>query len=849
MIHGERILMKRKDQDPLQSYRAKRNADSTPEPFGSTVEPVPQSMVGGKRFMIHHHAARNTHYDLRLEMDGVLRSWAIPKGPSPNMQEKRFAARVEDHPLEYGEFEGHIPEGNYGAGWTIVWDRGSWHCKGDPLAGLEKGKLLFELRGHKLHGMWTLVRMKSGEKDWLFIKERDEYSSDVSTDSFPNGSVFSGLSLDVLNSGLDPAEPLLKELSKLAVTAKKTAGIQLKPMLATASEPFSKKGWLFEIKYDGYRLLCEKEADKVRIISRNGNDLADTFPEIVQALSRLPFEQLIIDGEAVVHGSDGLPSFANMQLRGRLHKRSSISNSLVNLPATLYAFDLLSLNDCDLRQQPLLTRKKLLRQLLPQVGIIRFTDHVETDGGAMYQAAERMGLEGVVGKEAESKYRPGRSKSWLKVRVDRSDDFVVMGYFCKRNGKGISSLLIGQYKDNALVYNGRVGSGLNEAELSQYQQRLRDVGAADPPDSAPSTDEYHWRQPALVCEVRFKQFTSAGQLRHPVFLRHRSDKDPLECVRSETELPEVEVEQESAERTIQFSNLHKIFWPEEGYSKGDIIDYYREISPWLLPWLKDRPLVLTRYPDGIEGKSFFQKDAPEYAPKWLRIEKMWSETTQREIGYFVVDNVESLLYLANMATLPLHVHHSRIGKLEHPDWCVMDLDPKEAPFAHVVQVAKALHRLCDQIELPSYIKTSGSTGLHILLPLDGQFTFQQSRILGELLARIVVEQLPEICTITRSPSQREGKVYIDYLQNGTGKLIASTYCVRPKPGAPVSMPIRWRELNKSLSADRYTIKNAVARMKRLAEDPCLPVLQDRPDMMHVLANLAERFPAAVRSST
>ncbi len=498
---------------------------------------------------------------------------------------------------------------------------------------------------------------------------------------------------------------------------------------------------------------------------------------------------------------------------------------MVSLPATLYAFDLLSFHDYDLRQQPLLTRKKLLQQLLPAAGIIRYTDHVENEGSATYEAAKQMGLEGVVGKRVESKYTTGRSKDWLKVRVDRSDDFVVMGYFTKRSSRGISSLLIGQYQDSALVYSGRVGSGLNEAELSRYEQLFRDLATAVPPDTAPSGEEYHWTQAELVCEVRFKEFTAAGQLRHPVFLRHRDDKDPLQCVHTPTELPEVEVERESTHRAIRFSNLDKIFWPVDGYSKGDLVDYYREISPWLLPWLKDRPVVLTRYPDGIEGKSFFQKDAPEYVPEWIRIEKMWSETTQREIGYFVADSEESLLYLANMGTLPLHIYHSRIGSLEQPDWCVIDLDPKEAPFADVVRVAKSIHRLCDEIELPSFVKTSGSTGLHILLPLDGLCTFQQSRTLGELLARIVVEELPDICTITRTPSRREGKVYIDYLQNGSGKLIASAYCVRAKPGAPVSMPIRWRELNKSLAATKYTIKNAVARMKRLDDDPCLAAMK------------------------
>ena len=460
----------------------------------------------------------------------------------------------------------------------------------------------------------------------------------------------------------------------------------------------------------------------------------------------------------------------------------------------------------------------------------------------MYHACENLGLEGMVGKNAKSKYRSGRTDEWIKVRIDRTDDFVVMGYRAAEGGD-IRSLLVGQYVDGALVFSGSVGSGITSRHTRVLKALFEDIENVTRPDHVPEARDLVFKAPQLVCEVRYKEFTTAGHLRHPVFLRLRDDKDPEECTRETRshELAEVAVEPEPVDRTVHFSNLNKVFWPEEGYTKGDMIDYYRAISPWLLPWLKDRPLVMTRYPDGIEGKSFFQKDAPEFVPDWVRVEKMWSDSTEREIGYFIVDCEEALLYIANMASIPLHIYHSRIDSLEQPDWCVLDLDPKEAPFTDVIKVAKAIHKLCDEIGLPNYVKTSGSTGLHILLPLSKQFTFEQSRVMGELLGRIIVHQLPDICTVVRSPSQREGKVYIDYLQNGSGKLIASTFCVRPKPGAPVSMPVKWSEVTNKLRADSFNIKNAPARLKRMKKDPAIGVINEQIDLLSVLEKLTREF--------
>lgn len=793
--------------------------------------------------MIHHHRARQTHYDLRLEMEGVLRSWAVPKGPSPNVADKRFAALVEDHPVEYGDFEGLIPEGNYGAGWTIVWDRGFWIPKGDPLEGLKDGKLLFELRGQKLHGLWTLVRMKGESgKEWLFIKEYDDFDDpEKSTEDYPMGSVFSGLSLTDYAEGKDLSKTLAR---KLRGGQKNTPYRFSKPMLAKVAKPFSKAGWLFEIKYDGYRLICIKDGDDVALMSRNGNNLVQSFPEIAQAVSRLPVDQVVIDGEAVVHSAAGLPSFARLQRRGRLTKPSAITRATLEHPATLYAFDLLNLNDTDLRQLPLIRRKQLIRQLLPAPGMIRYSDHIEKNGLAMYEGAANLRLEGIVAKHRDSTYTSGRSDQWLKIRVDQTDDFVVLGY--KGSLTDLRSLALGLYSDEKLVFCGHAGSGLGGELTTQLADALAGLDDSAPPDDLPAGERKNtrWVVPELVCEVRFKEFTPAGQLRHPVILRFRDDKPPEDCLLppSERDLPEPEVEDEAPVRQVHLTNLEKVFWPDEGYTKKDLIDYYDAVASWIMPWLEDRPLVMTRYPDGIDGKSFFQKDAPGFVPEWIRIEKMWSQSTEREISYLLVDSVESLVYVANMACIPLHIHHSRLSDFETPDWCVLDLDPKEAPFKDVIKIARAINRLLDDIGMPGYLKTSGSTGLHILIPLGGQFTFEQSRILGELLGRVIVGQLPDITTIVRNPASRDGKVYIDFLQNGSGKLIAAPYCVRPLPGAPVSMPIAWRELTAKTRPDQFTIKNAMRRLSRIKKDPGLDVLSTEVDLLSALEKLTERYP-------
>src|SRR5437016_8092207 len=838
--------------DPLSTYRAKRSLDRTPEPGARPATAGPPPSAGGL-FVVHMHAARRLHWDLRLEMDGVLRSWAVPKGPSPNRADKRLAVLVEDHPLEYGDFEGIIPEGNYGAGAVIVWDRGRWVPLEEPHEGLKKGKLLFELRGYKLHGKWTLVKLKKGEKEWLLIKEKDGYAA---TDgALPPESVLSGLTVEELKAGKDRTAPVLKALARLKAPRRAVTVAEAEPMLAeTREQPFSKPGWLFELKLDGYRVRAGREQGEARLLTRKGNDISAAFPELARALAALPFEGFILDAELVVPDEAGRPSFQRLQNRVRVSRGLEVRRGAVETPAVLYVFDLLAFEGYDLRPLPLEQRKALLEQIVPRVGPLKYLSHFEKDGEALYEQVVKMGLEGIVAKKEDAPYRAGRSPNWLKIRADRTDDFVVVGFTRPKGSRsGFGALDLGPHQDGKLVYGGPVGSGFSAAQLKDVSAVLERGVRPTPAFSGPVPQDsgHTWVEAALIAEVRYKEWTNEGLRRQPVFVRFRDDKPVTEiAIRGRGTGDEGRMEPDAetrppslvpAPREVKFSNLEKVFWPDEGYTKGDLIEYYRAISPWMLPYLADRPLVLTRFPDGINGKSFFQKDAPEYAQAFVRTVTIWSEDSQRELDYFVCDNESSLLYIANMAAILLHVWSSRVETLEAPDWCILDLDPKDAPFTDVVTVAKAVHALCDDIGLPTGIKTSGSTGLHVLIPLGRQVTYEQSRTLGGLLARVIAAELPEIATVPRQVQKRGGKVYLDYVQNGHGRLLVAPFSVRPLPGAPVSMPLKWSEVTPKLDIKKFTIKTAPARMKKLGEDPLRPVLELKPDLVHALELLNDRL--------
>jgi bifunctional non-homologous end joining protein LigD len=844
-----------RDFDKLSTYRAKRSADTSPEPVG-TVSTVP-----GRLFVVHKHAARQLHFDLRLEMDGVLRSWAVPKGPSYDMNDKRLAVKVEDHPIEYGDFEGIIPAGNYGAGGVIVWDRGEWVPLEDWREGIAKGKLLFELRGYKLHGRWTLVKIKKSERDWLLIKERDSFVKQPG-DQFDETSVLSGLTVEEVKAGKSHASDLRVALEASGAPRAAVDPKTLNVMLAEPGDPnasYTRDGWLFELKLDGYRLLACKSRGEALLLTRNGNDYTTVFPEVAKAVKALPFDSCIVDGEVVVMDAQGKPSFSRLQQRGRLTSPLDVGRAAVELPATYYAFDLLALEGFDLRPLPLIKRKPLLAQALPKLGAVRILDHIEREGDAFLEQVEKLGLEGMIAKRADVPYRGGRTDAWLKVKAERTGDFVIVGFTEPQGSRShFGALQLADMVGGTLVYAGRVGTGFGEAQMAELRAMLDPIVRRDPPCAPPmgagavaipETKTTVWVNPVHVCEVRFREWTPDGVLRHSSFLRLRHDKDPRDCDRQGVVAEAPWIPAHVAEpapapapapvaKTIAFSNLNKIYWPADRYTKGDLVEYYRAISRWMLPYLINRPVVMTRFPDGIEGKSFYQKDAPEFAPAWIRTVPIWSEDTQRDIKYFVCDDVESLLYVANLGSIPMHIWNSRVATLEQPDWCVIDLDPKEAPFSDVIRTALVLRQLCESIGLPSYVKTTGKTGLHILLPLARQVTYAQCRTLGELLARVVLRELNEIATITRHVTRRGDKVYLDYLQNRHGQLIVAPFSVRPLPGATVSMPLVWDEVNSSLDPRAFTIKTAVSRLEQLGRDPVAQVLEDKPDLGQILGRLA-----------
>ncbi len=834
--------------DRLRAYRDKRSAGATPEPFGSSGGAA--STAGGV-FVVQKHSATRLHYDFRLERDGVLLSWAVPRGPSLDPADKRMAIRTEDHPLDYSQFEGLIPEGNYGAGAVIVWDRGLWipiDGEDDP----EDGKLHFELRGYKLRGRFALVRTaRKGQPpgaEWLLIKKQDAFAgSDIELDET---SIYSGLTVEELARGGQRTAAIVERLQKLGAPRRGLDVADVDLMLCQPHKrAFSKPGWIFELKYDGYRLLASATDGRPALRYRRGMDATRLYPEVTRALSLLPYPSFVVDGEVVVFDDEGRTDFGRLQQRGMLSRRIDIDRATLAHPANLVAFDLLEFAGYDLRSLPLLARKHILRMVVPSTGPLRYADHVEEEGEAFSAKVEALHLEGIVGKNGSSTYQGRRSEDWRKIRFEFVDEFAVVGYSMsdKESRPQFRALQLAAREGDAWVYAGAVGSGFSETELAFLRDRLDHAHPAHyafegEADSGPST----WIEPAVVVQVRYLEWREGRHIRQPVFLAVVEDMDPLHCRRRRVGADEPAPEDlvanaEPPTRHVEVTNPDKLYWPADGFSKGDLVGYYRAVYPWLAPYLADRPLVLTRYPDGIDGKSFFQKDAPTWAPDWIHTETMWSEHGQRHIHYFVCDDEDSLVYLANLGTIVLHVWASRLASLQTPDWCILDLDPKGAPFEHVVRCALAIKELCDELGLPSYVKTSGSTGLHVLIPLGGACTYEQSKNLAHVIARIIEDEHRDIATTVRNPAKRDGKVYLDYVQNSHGRLLVAPYSVRPLPGAPVSMPLTWAEVVPTLDMRALNLTTAMSRLEHWSGDPLLPVLDGKPDLIAALERLERRM--------
>jgi bifunctional non-homologous end joining protein LigD len=845
-------------------------------------------------FVVQKHAATRLHYDFRLEMEGVLRSWAIPKGPSLNPADKRLAVMVEDHPIEYGDFEGIIPEGNYGAGEVIVWDRGVY-CVTDPpddVAGaVRAGKLDIEIFGFKLRGGYALVRTsgrnpnsrqaRNEKSQWLLIKRHDGFASaDIDIVESRPRSVLSGLMLQELPGASDLASGIVAELQRLRAP-------QLKGPLSPPQFPFALARlvnelvegaeWLYEIKYDGVRALAIRDGGAVRIFGRSGLEATANYPEVVLALSKLPFARFVLDGEIIGFDPDGRPSFQALQRRIQAHDRGQIAAMALAHPAPYYVFDLLALDRFDLRGLALETRKELLRRVIRDEGLLRYSDFHTGNGRAFYDAVAELGLEGVIAKRVNSPYQAGRGGGWLKIKCPRVGRFVIGGWTEPGGSRThFGALLVGQYEaQGVLRFVGRVGTGFDD-------ERLRTIGAklgAHAIKASPFRPRRegepvipagaHFCKPELVCEVRFTEWTEGGVLRNPSFLGLVADADPAQCAyqgpgASAAEPAEDPVDaqfspflaQRENERgndsqeasksittvvhdphRVEITHANKVFWPAEGYTKGDLIEYYETIAPWMLPYLKDRPVMLTRYPDGIEGKSFFQKDAPGYVPQWIRRVKVYSEDSEREISYFILESAEALKYIANMGAIPVHIWSSRVTSLGSPDWLLFDVDPKGSTTTQAVRVAQETAAVLRNAGMRPYVKTSGQAGIHVVVGLKTGYTYEQARMFSEAVARVVVARMPDVATVLRTPAARKGKVYIDYLQLGRGKTIAAPFAVRPQPGAPVSAPLKWHELRGDLDPRKFNIKTMPRRMKLLGKDPFLGALTDQQEIEPALAKV------------
>ncbi|HVZ67411.1 MAG TPA: DNA ligase D [Patescibacteria group bacterium] len=817
----------------LSKYNEKRRFNKTPEPVGKE-----KKHKGKLEFVIQKHHATQLHYDFRLEAGGVLKSWAVPKGPSLDPATKRLAMMVEDHPYDYRNFEGVIPEGNYGAGNVIIWDQGTYESVVDPqnsekeiLKELNQGSIKFRLFGKKLHGLWALVKLKNAEENaWLLIKDRDEYASDKDITE-NDKSIISGARVDEINKKQN------KNFKKMLESLPKEKPPEfIKPMLATLiDKPFDNKDFIFEIKWDGYRAIADTVGKKVRLYSRNKISFNDHYPEIVEALGNSKINA-VLDGEIVVVDDNGKPDFQALQN----YRKVKTGNLLY------YVFDILFLDGRNLMGLPLIDRKKILEKVIPENSQIKLGTHIEEKGVRFFEAAKKEGIEGVVAKRGDSSYSPGiRGNNWLKIKTHARQEVIICGFTKPKGGrKYFGALILGVYKDNELTYVGHTGSGFDEQSLKDMDGILQKLIVEKSPfKKVPKTNTpATWVKPKLICEVEFSEWTEGGNMRQPIFKGLRTDKDIKE-VTTEKAKEEEKVLEDSG---IELSNPDKIFWPREKYTKGDLANYYKSISKFILPYLKNRPESLKRYPNGIEGDFFFQKDFTYELPKFADSIKIHSDSEDKEINYLVCNNEETLLYMVNLGCIDINPWNSRVDNLEKPDYLIVDLDPEEIGFDKVIDAALEVRKVLDELEVKSYPKTSGATGIHIYIPTGGEYTHEQGRRLCEVIVNIVNSRVPEYTSITRSPSKRKGKVYLDFLQNRVGQTLASPYSVRPRPHATVSAPLKWSEVKKGLTPDDFTIKNILKRVEKEG-DLFKEVLSEELNMKKTLKNLEDKFADIISS--
>lgn len=819
----------------LDLYNEKRRFNETPEPEGKF------DLKNASRFVVQRHKASRLHYDLRLEMGGVLKSWAVPKGPSMNATDKRLAIHTEDHPVKYLTFQGTIPKGNYGAGVMNIWDEGIFESAitseasdKDLLQQYKKGDLKITFHGKKLKGSFALVRTNRGDKQnqWLLIKKKDEFATDLSYDA----ENFTALNI--------PEIEIVDYVKQKALDP----GQFIRPMLATpAKEVFDNPDWIYELKWDGYRVMAHVAEGKANLYSRNGVAYSEKFNQITEELSSIP-HSMVLDGEVVIVDEKGLPDFQKLQ---NYHPQ--------NTKGTLryYVFDLLHLNGMDTISLTLKQRKSLLPELLEGLEQVIYCDHLEGMGSVFYNRAIEAGMEGVIAKKAESRYFPGvRSENWLKIKSIESAEVLICGYTDSiKGGNLFGSLILGSLDNGKLVYVGNCGSGYDNKEQKHLQKKLENLLIDENPFGKKLNlkgRKPNWIKPEMICEVKYSEITKSGLMRHPVYKGLRNDKDVVELDTPEiiegSENPSNNSSGDSENTTnpegtleiggfeVNLTNLDKIYWLEEGIRKYDLIDYYLNISETILPYLVDRPQNMHRHPNGIKGKSFFQKDN-ETLPSWIETYPVHSKSNDKIIEYMLCQNEAALLYMANLGCIEINPWSSRVQHPDNPDFTVIDIDPTDKnTFEEVIEVAQATKEVLDLAGITGYCKTSGSSGMHVYIPLAAQYSYEEARDFTKLLCYYIHEKTDPLTSMDRAVKNRKGKIYLDYLQNRSGQTLASAYCARPRRGATVSAPLQWDEVKPGLDKRDFTIFTMPDRISKLG-DLFAPVLAKGVVIEEVLIRL------------
>ncbi len=801
----------------LEDYIRKRDFDQTPEP-GADLD-----SSNKHRFVIQRHQASRLHYDLRLEMDGVLKSWAVPKGPSMHPGDKRLAVQTEDHPIKYLTFQGNIPKGNYGAGEMSIWDQGTYSSalpEKDLLKQFRSGNLKVHFKGKKIKGKFALVRTSRGDQQnhWLLIKKKDSYATDLAYNAEDYTEFTSSRKREINIKPLNPESAI-------------------KPMLATSTKKiFNDPAWIYELKWDGYRVIAHVKDGKVSLTSRNGISYNSKFAEIVNDLKDIPHE-VILDGEVVALDTNGLPVFQDLQN----YNNKTKSN------LRYYVFDMLYLNGHSMLELPLLERKSLIPEVLDSLDKTLYCDHIEGMGTAFYKKAVDAGMEGVMAKKGDSTYTPGyRTEKWLKIKPYESEEVLICGY-TESAGSIFGSLILGMFKEGRLKYVGNCGTGFSGKEQKELLKKLQPLRIEDSPFDTKIALKGRvpiWVKPKLICEVKFSEWTKAGKMRHPVFKGLREDKTVSEIkIDRDKDLPAKKPASGNSLEIngiqVNVTNLDKVYWPGEGYRKYDLIDYYLNISEYILPYLKDRPQNLHRHPNGINKEGFYQKDNEGMLADWVDTVKIYSNSSKRDIEYLLCQDEATLLYMANLGCIEINPWNSKIQNLDAPDYAVIDLDPSSAnTFEEVIEVAQITKEILDSAGIKGLCKTSGSSGLHIYIPLAAKYSYEEARDFIKLLCYYIQERANDLTTMERALNKRKGRIYLDYLQNRRGQTLASAYCVRPKPGAPVSAPLDWNEVKPGLEILDFNIENMLERVEQKG-DIFKEILGSGIDMEKALNSLNE----------